>query len=127
MADGYVVTHVYTANAMVPIEGAAVAITIQEGDLENLISLQMTNRDGRTPPVAILAPDIDISQAPSDRKAFSTCNIRVEKPEYYTVFIEDVQVFANTTSLQNVQLIPLPEKSDPSQRIEVLKVNSQNL
>ena len=46
---------------------------------------------------------------------------------YEMIQVEDVQIFPGTETVQNLELIPLPELANPSGRTEVVQITPQNL
>lgn len=127
MAIGYILVNVYTSRAQIPLEGALVSVTSKSGEDSTLLGFRTTNQSGQIEPVAVETPDFELSLNPSEIKPFSVCDIKISHPSYYTLTINDVQVFANTQTLQNVELIPLEENSDPDSRSMNIDTPSQNL
>lgn len=127
MATGYIVVNVYTSRAQLPLRNAQVSVT--DGDEENpkLLGFRLTGATGKTDQIEIETPDLDLSLSPSKDTAFAVCNVKISHPSYYTLNISDVQVFANTQTLQNVELIPLTENSKPQDRTISRTTPSQNL
>ena len=60
------------------------------------------------------------------RKA-AVCAIWVEVPGYEMLLVENVQVFPNTETLQELELIPLPEQTSSSTRGEIVDIPPQDL
>lgn len=127
MATGYVVVRVYTSNAQLPIKNAFVSVTTGNSPDINLLGFRNTNEFGETGIISVETPDLDLSLSPSDITPFSICNIEISHPSYYTMVINDVQVFANTRTIQEVELIPLEENSKPQDRVITNNIPSQNL
>jgi len=125
-AIGYVQVHTYTGNSQIPLEDTAVAITDLEG---SAIALRLTNRSGlMDEAVRIAVPDLSASQAPnSGVLPFTQVNIYVRKKGYEQINIQNVQVFANTVTLQNFEMIPLSEYPDSWNRTEQFTTPIQNL
>lgn len=119
---------VYTARAQLPVEQAAVLITQTVDGGKYFVSLQQTDESGNTKFVEILAPNAGESQHPNGMSIpFARCDIWVEHPDYEVVIIEDVQVFAGETSLQQVELQPLLEGEQWTQNVEVRPIPGQDL
>ena len=51
----------------------------------------------------------------------------MEAPGYEMLYLENMQVFPNTETLQEVELIPLPEQAPPASRGETVNVTPQEL
>ena len=58
---------------------------------------------------------------------FAVCDIWVEVPGYEMLLVENVQVFPNTETLQELELIPLPEQTSSSTRGEIVDIPPQDL
>lgn len=129
MSVGYIVVNVYTSRAQIPLKNAYVTVTSGKAPEVTLLGFRTTNENGTTESISIETPNVDLSLAPTqpDVQPFSTCNIRISHPEYYTTIINDVQVFANTQTLQEVELIPLEENSEAQDRLIRRTVPAQNL
>lgn len=123
MSEGYFVTHVYTANAQLPIEGAIVVIT-QDG---RLLATRTTDISGKTAPLAVPTPDESASLSPGTVKPFAVIDAVADHPEYIGVSARNIQIFPGVTTQQDFQLVPitlLPENWDQT---ENLNTPPQNL
>lgn len=91
--------------------------------------MRITNRNGTfDAPVSIDTPDLSASQTPdSDVIPFSTVNIYARLAGYEEIFVENVQVFANTITDQNLELIPLSEFPESFNLSERFDTQAQNL
>ncbi len=127
LATGYIVVNVYTSRAQIPIRNAQVSVTAEGGDKPKLLGFRTTNENGKTSNISVETPSLESSLSPSETKPFSVCTLKVSHPSYYSVTITDVQVFANTQTLQNVELIPLEENSKPENRSISRTTPAQNL
>lgn len=127
MATGYIVVNVYTSRAQLPLRNAQVSVTDGNEESPKLLGFRLTGDTGKTDQIEIETPDLDLSLSPSKDTAFAVCNVKISHPSYYTLNISDVQVFANTQTLQNVELIPLTENSKPQDRTINRTTPSQNL
>lgn len=123
MSEGYFITHVYTANAQIPIPDATVVIT--QGN--QLLATRTTNISGITAPLAIPTPDASASQSPGTERPFAVIDVVVDHPEYIRISAKNIQIFPGVTTHQDFQLIPttlLPESWDQT---ENLNTPPQNL
>ena len=85
----------------------AIAITASDG---TAIALRLTNRSGRIAPIEIPVPDLVESQTPDPGvRPFALVNLYARKQGYEQVEAENLQVFADTTTDQDLELIPLSE------------------
>lgn len=107
---GYIQAHAYASTAQLPLRDTAIAITDPNG---NLIAMRLTDRSGLIQPVAISVPDRSDSQEPgSDHQPFSTVNLYAHRNGYELVEVESIQVFPETTTYQDLEMIPLSEAAD---------------
>ena len=125
-AIGYIQVHAYTSFAQIPIKDTAVAIT----DLSGAgIALRLTNQSGMLDiPIAIPVPNLSASQSPNTGVIpFSVVNLYAKAPDYEEIEIENLQIFANTVTMQNLEMIPLAELPESWNKIEVFETPPQNL
>lgn len=127
MPSGYVQVRVFTSRALIPLEGANVAVTIQGEGAEVLAGVRVTNSEGQINEIEIETPALINSTEPFQAQGFATCNIRVEHVGYYTVLIRNAQVFPSVTTLQNVEMIPISENAPETERLKTIFVTAQNL
>lgn len=127
-AQGYLVAHAYTSDALVPVEDVTITVTQKtSGDIEELLYVRLTDESGKTDPVTISTPDLAASQTPNQGQPFSLINVTAEHPLYERILVENVQIFPDTVALQNLQLIPLDEAPDLWNQTERFDVPPQNL
>ena len=127
MATGYIIVNVYTTRAQIPLKDALVSVTSGTGANSKLLGFRTTNESGQTEPISISTPNLELSLSPSKTKPFAICDIKISHPSCYTLTITDVQIFANTQTIQNAELIPLEENSRPEDRFISRNTPSQNL
>ena len=122
---GYIQVHAYTSTAQIPLEDVAVMITYPDG---SAIAMRLTDRSGLIEPVAISVPDLSASQTPDTGIIpYATVNIYARLENYEQIEAENVQVFAGTVTLQNLEMIPLSELPDKWTKAELFKTPPQNL
>lgn len=110
---GYLLARIFTARNAVPVPNATVTITRHTDNGEELLAVIRTDEDGRTRQVELPAPAASLSESPGTFEPFAKYDVRIEREGFYTVIIKDVQVFDEQTSLQEVEMVPLPEYSGP--------------
>src|SRR5699024_9042733 len=116
------------SRAQIPVAGATVAFT-QRGTegRHTLLALRVTDANGRTTPVQVETPDASASESPGTVTPFAVCDIWAETPGYELLVVENVQIFAGTQTLQELELIPLPEQSATLLPEDPVNVPPQNL
>ncbi len=119
---GTIMLRVYTSRAQLPVPGATVAVTQKSGG-----GRHTTDENGRIAPVRVATPDPAASESPGTPHPFASCDVWVEAPGYEMLYLENMQVFPNTETLQEVDLIPLPEQAPPASRGETVNVTPQEL
>ena len=106
-ATGYIQVRAYTSVAQYPLQNVAITITATDG---TAIAMRLTDRNGRIEPIAIPVPDLAESQTPDPpEQPFAAVNLFAHLRGYERVESENLQVFANTTTVQNLEMIPLSE------------------
>lgn len=125
-ASGYIQVHAYTSYAQIPLEDVAVSVTDASGAA---IALRLTNRSGTLDaPVEIPTPDASSGQSPSTGIIpFAVVNLYARLKDYEAIEIENLQIFPGTTTVQNLEMIPLSELPKSFNKLEVFPTPSQNL
>ena len=125
-AIGYIQVHVYTGNAKIPLQGAAVTITDPAG---SAIAMRLTNRSGTLDsPISIEVPDLTAGQTPNTGVIpFTDVNLYARIENFETIEIENLQVFPDTLTVQDLAMIPLAEFPDSLNQIEIFNTPPQNL
>ena len=124
-STGYIRVHAYQSRAQIPLKDVAVAVTAEDG---TAISLRLTDRNGRIAPIAIPVPDKELSQAPEDKEnPFAVVNLYAHKRGYEQIENENLQVFADTTTSQNLTMIPLAELPGSWDQTVIFDTPPQNL
>ena len=110
---GNLVFFVTTARGAIPLEGARISLYnyIKEemphrGDLQ---FSTISGSDGKTRMIALRTPPKNDSLEPGVSLPYATYNAQIELEGYYTQYYVAIQVFDGVTSVQSVNLVPLPE------------------
>ena len=124
-ATGYIQVHAYSSFAQIPLQGVAVTVTADDG---TAIAMRLTDRSGRITPLPLPVPDLAASQSPDTGEIpFATVNIHARLRGYEQITAERVQVFADTTTNQNLEMIPLAELPGSWNQTEDFDTPPQNL
>lgn len=125
-AIGYIQVHAFTSNAQIPLKDVAVTITDLNG---GAIAMRLTNRSGQFDEVVeISVPDLSASQSPNTGIIpFATVNLYARLENYEEINVENLQIFANTITDQNLELIPLSELPKAWNKAETFRTPAQNL
>lgn len=125
-ATGYIQVHAYASNAQIPLKDVAISVTDMSGAP---IALRLTNRNGQLDsPIAIEVPDLSSSQSPNTGVIpFSVVNLFARTSDYEAIEIGNLQIFPQTTTVQNLEMIPLPEFPMTWNKLEYFNTQPQNL
>ena len=124
-ATGYIQVHAYSSYAQLPLENVAIAVTSTDG---TAIALRLTDRSGQIAPIAVPVPDLAESQSPDPgEKPFTSVNLYAHLKGYEQIESENLQVFADTTTLQNLEMIPLAELPQNWSQNVIFNTPPQNL
>ena len=124
-ATGYIQVHAYSSYAQHPLENVAIAVTSTDG---TAIAMRLTDRSGQIAPIEIPVPDLAESQSPDPgEKPFTSVNLYAHLKGYEQIESENLQVFADTTTLQNLEMIPLAELPQSWSQNVIFNTPPQNL
>ena len=125
-ATGYIQVRAFESYAQIPLKDVAVSITDSSG---GAIALRLTNRNGALDaPVEVNVPGLAESQRPDTGVIpFAVVNLYARLENYEAIEIENLQIFANTTTVQNLEMIPLSELPDSWNKFEIFNTPPQNL
>lgn len=127
MQTGYIRARVYTSDAQIPIENAVFTVYTTENGKDVLLGTRLTDVEGKTSVIPVEAPDSYLSQSQGNIAPFARVNVRIDHPEYKTVLVNDVQVFAGQVSVQEASLIPVDRNVPTDSRAQIFDVPKQNL
>lgn len=131
-ATGTLSVRVFTSQAQIPLEGATVVVAAagEEGKYK-LLSLQNTDSSGKIRTIAIDAPALGESTSPGGLPGpgapFAQCDVWAEQPGYAMLQVENVQIFPGVETVQNMELIPLPQGLCSLQQREERDIPAQTL
>ncbi len=122
---GYITVHAYTSNAYLPLQDVAITVTAEDG---TALALRLTDRNGQIQPIEIPVPDISVSQRPDPGEIpFTSVNLYARLKGYEQIESEGIQIFADTVTNQNLEMIPLSEFPDKWDKTEIFETPPQNL
>lgn len=122
---GYIQVHAYSSFAQIPLENVAIAVTTTDG---TAIALRLTDRNGKITPIEVPAPELSESQSPGSEEApFTSVNLRARLEGYEQIEAENLQIFANTVTWQDLEMIPLSELPESWGDTEIFDTPPQNL
>ena len=122
---GYIQVNAYTGNAQIPLQDVAVAVTATDG---TSIAMRLTDRSGKIEPIPVPVPDPEAGQSPDTGELpFTRVNLYARSNGYVQIENEDLQVFPNTITEQNLEMIPLSELPQSWGSQEIFKTPPQNL
>ena len=124
-ATGYITVHTYTSYALLPLKDVAVSVTATDG---TAIAMRLTDRNGLIKPIEIPVPERSASLTPdSGETPFAVVNLYARLKGYEQIEIENLQVFADTTTNQNLEMIPLSELPGQWNQTAIFDTPRQNL
>ena len=124
-ATGFIQLRAYTSTAQFPLKDVAITVTASDG---TAIAMRLTDRNGLITPIEIPVPDREESLQPDPaERPFAAVNLYARKRGYEQVESENLQVFADTTTYQNLELIPLAELPQNWDQTVIYNTPPQNL
>lgn len=125
-ATGYIQVHSFTSDARLPLKDTAITVTDASGAA---IAMRLTNQSGYLDDlISVQVPDLSASQSPNTGIIpFAVVNLYAHLTNYEQIEIENLQVFANTVTDQDLKMIPLSEFPDNWAKNEVFPTPPQNL
>lgn len=124
-ATGYITVHAYTSYAQLPLKDVAITVTAPDG---TAIAMRLTDRNGRIDPITVPVPARSASLSPGlSETPYTAVNLYARLRGYEQIEIENLQVFADTTTDQNLEMIPLSEFPGKWNQTEIFDTTRQNL
>ena len=124
-STGYIQVRAYTSTAQYPLKDVAITVTSKDG---TAIAMRLTNRSGQIIPIEIPVPDRAESLSPDPSEIpFASVNLFAHLHGYEQVESENLQVFADTTTFQNLEMIPLAELPAQWDQTAIFDTPPQNL
>ena len=125
-STGYIQVYAYTSTARIPLEDTAISVTDPSG---NLIAMRLTNRSGKLDElIPIQVPNRAASQTPDTGIVpFTNVNIYARLENFEQIEAENVQVFPDVVTDQDLAMIPLSELPQSWNKTEIFQTPAQNL
>ena len=124
-ATGYIKVNAYESYARLPLKDVAVTVTAEDG---TAIALRLTDRSGQIAPIEIPVPDLSDIQAPDPgERPYAVVNLYAHLRGYELIESENLQVFAGTTTVQDLVMIPLAELPQQWDQTAIFLTPPQNL
>lgn len=124
-ATGYIQVRAYTSTAQFPLKDVAITVTSTDG---TAIAMRLTDRNGLISPIEVPVPDKAESLQPDPpERPFAALNLYAQLRGYEQVEAENLQVFADTTTFQNLEMIPLAELPNAWDQTVIYDTPPQNL
>lgn len=124
-SKGYITVHAYASYAFLPLQDVAITVTATDG---TAIAMRLTDHNGQIAPIEIPVPDRSASLSPDTGEIpFAVVNLYARKKGYEQIENENLQVFADTTTNQNLLMIPLSEFPGKWNQTEIFDTPPQNL
>lgn len=124
-ATGYIRMHAYTSFARLPLKDVAVTVTATDG---TAIATRLTDRSGLTDPIEIPAPDTSAGTSPdSGAVPYTAVNVYARLEGFEQVQNENVQIFPNVVTEQDIEMVPNSELPESWSKIQVFLTPTQNL
>lgn len=124
-ATGYIQVRAYASAAQFPLKDVAITVTATDG---TAIAMRLTDRSGQIAAIEIPVPNKAESQTPDpEEKPFTSVNLYARKRGYEQVESENLQVFADTTTIQDLEMVPLSELPQAWDQSVIFDTPPQNL
>ena len=122
---GYIEVLAYASAGLIPLEDVAVTVTAADG---TAIAMRITDRNGEILPIEIPVPEISAGLTPNTGvRPYTPVNLYARKEGYEQVENENLQVFPQTVTRLNLELIPLSELPNSWDKLAVYDTPPQNL
>lgn len=124
-ASGYIQVHAFTSYAQLPLEDVAITVTTPDG---TAVAMRLTDRSGQIRLIEIPVPDRSASLSPGESaRPYTAVNLYARKKGFEQIENENLQVFADTVTNQNLEMIPLSELPGAWDKTEIFPTPPQNL
>lgn len=124
-ATGYLQVRAYSSFAQIPLKDVSITVTATDG---TALSMALTDRSGKITPIPLPTPDRSASQSPDPGEIpFAVVNLNARLPGYEQITVENLQIFADTVTSQDLEMIPLSELPSQWSKSEIFDTTPQRL
>ena len=124
-STGYIQVRAYSSNARIPLQNVAISVSALDG---TAIAMQLTDRSGRIAPIPVPVPELSASQSPDTGQIpFTAVNLQARLRGYEQIFVKRLQVFPDSTTVQDLEMIPLSELPSQWGKTKTFDTPPQNL
>lgn len=121
---GYIQVRAYSSFAQIPLQDVAVSVTTKDN---TILAMRLTDRSGKITPIEVPVPELSESLSPGNVAPFTPVMLYARLPGYEQIQVDDLQVFADTVTVQNLEMIPLSELPSLWSKSETFLTPPQNL
>ena len=122
---GYITVNAFTGTARIPLQNVAIAVTAEDG---TAIALRLTDRNGLITPIEVPVPPLSAGQTPDTGVVpFTPVNLYARLEGYEQTENENLQVFPETVTELELQMIPLSELPNSWDKVSIFNTPAQNL
>lgn len=114
----------YESYAQIPLQNAAITVTADDG---TAIAMRLTDANGKITPISVPVPERSESQSPGTAQPFTVVTLHARLQGYEQIRIDRLQVFADTVTDQDLEMIPLSELPNKWDQSETFDTPPQNL
>lgn len=125
-ATGYLQVHAFTGKSRIPLKDVAVTVVDPEG---TNTSMRLTNRSGLlNSPLEVAVPALSAGQSPDTGVLpFTRLNLYARIKNYESIEVENIQIFPDVLTIQDLEMIPLSELPDSWNKLEIFHTPPQKL
>ncbi len=122
---GTIQVNAYTSLARIPLEDVAITVTAEDG---TAIAMRLTDRNGRIRPIEVPVPALSAGQTPNTGvRPYTPVNLYARLEGYEQLENEHLQVFPNTVTTLDLQMVPLSELPGSWDQVGITDTPPQNL
>ncbi len=122
---GYIEVLAYTSRAQIPLADVAITVTASDG---TALAMRLTDRNGEINRIEIPVPNTAAGLTPDTGvRPFTPVNLYARLQGYEQTENENLQVFPNTVTRLNLEMLPLSELPNSHDKLSIYDTPPQNL